>query len=234
MEFLPTVSLIDPDRATRQSLTKLFRTVGLNSHDFATPRDFLAAGKSPPRGCLLIEMRLPEMTGIEFLRHWRTQPAATPVIVHTSAPDVPTVLAAMRAGAFDFFGKPAPEQEVLERIYAACEHDRNTSQRAAQLQILSARHATLAARERAVMECVVSGLPNKTTAVRLGLTRKAVEAYRARAMRKMGAETLPELVRMSVMLEANDNPLAAIQAAATGGRRTAPGAAPDASDCHVA
>lgn len=212
MQASPTVSVIDPDEATRKHVRSLCASVNLETRFFAAPADFLGALDDQVRGCTLVETHLPGMTGIELLRHMQTVGSAPPAIVLTAHADVPTAIAAMRAGAFDYFEKPPCEEALLERIYAAIESDRRACTRRTVQRVMQARHATLTPREREVMQCIVAGMPNKSAALRLGLTAKAVEAYRARVMRKMRASNLAELVRMSIILEGDGNPLDLVHA----------------------
>lgn len=197
----PTVFVIDPDEETCAAIEGLLRSVKVPVRAFNSAHEFLEQVNHTQPGCVVLEMRLPDMSGIALQQHISSWDVPCPVIIMTGHGDIPMVVEAMRYGAVDFLEKPFRQQVLLDRIYEALERDVSTRVAATRRFVLESRAALLTPRERQVMELVVHGLPNKAVAMRLGVTRKAVEAYRARVMRKMEAESLAELVRMNVVLE---------------------------------
>lgn len=196
----PTVIIVDPDAPSRHVIKKLLSSVRAASRAYATARDFLADYDPLRPACLIVELRLPDMSGLDLLDRLRQGETAPPVIIVTGHGDVPTAARAIRQGALDFVLKPFHAQSLLERIYEALERD--AARRAAyqQWRDLATRAARLTAREREVALLVVRGLTNRQIAAQLGVTSKAIEAYRARVMRKMNAAHLVDLVRMGPVI----------------------------------
>jgi two-component system response regulator FixJ len=195
------VFIVEPQESVRRAYAELFASVQLPTAAFSSADEFLAAASNDQLGCLILEVRLPGTSGLELLGRLRRWKPPLPAIVVTGHADVALSVESMRAGAFDFFEKPARDQALLDSVTRALDADRVARRRTAQLDALRERAERLTPREGEVMKHVVFGLPNKAVARELGVTRKAVEAYRARVMRKMEAESLAELVRMSVVLE---------------------------------
>lgn len=201
----PTVFVIDPDATTRGAIQELLRSVQVPVECYSSAHEFLEHVRDGRPGCVVLEMRLPDMSGLALLQHIRGWDVPCPVIIMTGHGDIPMVVEAMRAGSVDFLEKPFRQQVLLDRVYEALELDVQNRVVATRRMVIETRAAELTPRERQVMQLVVHGLPNKAVAMRLGVTRKAVEAYRARVMRKMEAESLAELVRMNVVLEGADD-----------------------------
>ncbi|MCK4341337.1 MAG: response regulator transcription factor [Phycisphaerae bacterium] len=197
----PTVFVIDHDEASRRDLQTLLRSVEIPVEIFASAHEFLEAVDPSRPGCLVLDTRLPGMSGLELQQRLADRPVSPPVIIITSHGDIPMAVEATRNGAIDFLEKPFRQQLLLDRVYEALEKDAATRRAYAKQTVLEARAALLTPREREVMAYVVAGLPNKAVAMRMGVTRKAVEAYRARVMRKMEAGSLAELVRIDVILQ---------------------------------
>lgn len=196
-----TVYVVDDDQAVRDSLGLLLRSVGLPCQLFESGQAFLDAWQDDWHGCLLLDIRMPGMSGMELHERLRERHISIPVIFVTGHGDVPMAVEAMRNGAFDFIQKPYRDQELLDRVNQALNWEasqRSTENRRRELQ---QRYESLTPREREVMECVVRGLANKVIAMDLELSQRTVEIHRARVMEKMGARSLAELVRMALALE---------------------------------
>jgi FixJ family two-component response regulator len=198
----PTVFIVDDDEAVRDSLRMLMGTVGLDAECFDSADRFLERHDPGRPGCLLLDLRMPGMSGLDLQRRLVERRSMLPVIFITGHGDVSTAVHAMRAGAVDFVQKPFNEQELLDRIQRTIQQDlRNRALLRARDEIRE-RIGTLSPRERQVMERVTAGQANKVIAIDLGISERTVEIHRARLMEKMGADSLPHLVRM--VLEAAD------------------------------
>lgn len=210
MNALPTVFVIDHEEHTRAAIETLLNSVEIPTEAFDSATAFLQSVEPARAGCVVMDMRLPGMSGRELQQRLNAWEIAPPVIIITGHGDIPTAVEALRQGAVDFIEKPFRQQLLLDRVHEALERDAAARQEHRWRFELRQRAASLTPREREVMLHVVQGLPNKAVAMRMGVTRKAVEAYRARVMRKMQAESLAELVRMNVALEHDGHwPLAA-------------------------
>jgi two-component system response regulator FixJ len=196
----PSVFLVDPDPQVQATVRTLAGSVGLPVETYSSTLDFLAAYDPARPGCLILELRLPGLGGIDLQQRLARHAPASPVIILTAHGDVATAVRAMRGGAVDFLQKPVHPQRLLDRIHEAVERDAAGRRLHALRQTLLARVACLRPPERAIMDQVVIGRTNVSIAAALGLTRRAVERHRARLMRKMQAGSLAELVRMSVVL----------------------------------
>lgn len=196
-----TVFVVDDDSAVHSFLRLLFESVNLNMEAYPSAESFLNQ-QSPERpGCLLLDVRLPGMSGLELLEHLKAIGIAIPVIMMTAYSDVSMAVRAMKGGAMDFLQKPVADQVLLESVHRAIDHDGEQRRRRAERTNIAVRMATLTPREGQVMDLVVRGSGNKQAAAKLGCSGKTVEMHRARVMRKMGADGLAELVRMAMTLE---------------------------------
>jgi FixJ family two-component response regulator len=175
----------------------LFESVGLNSQTYAAAGDFLAAGISDRPGCIVIDVRLPDMNGLEFQAQLSRTGVLLPVVMMTGYGDIPMSVRAMKRGAVDFLPKPFHDQDMLDAVMAAIERDRRRRITDGDAWQLQQRFATLTARERQVMLLVTAGKMNKQVAGDLGISEITVKIHRGAAMRKMGAQTLVDLVRMA-------------------------------------
>lgn len=192
----PTVFVVDDDEAMRDALDTLVRSVGLRTSLHVSADDFLASYDPGQPGCLVLDVRMPGMSGLE-LQDWLAKRGIDlPVIVITGHGDIPMAVQAMRAGAVDFLQKPFREQELLHRIRQAIEQDERTRRGRAGKAGVVARLASLTPREREVLDLVVAGKPNKVIAAELELSHKTVEFHRAKIMGKMQADGVADLVRM--------------------------------------
>lgn len=199
-----TVFVIDDDDAVRDALGMLIRSVGLEDAPFASALAFLEHYSSELRGCLLVDIRMPGMSGMDLQEELLARGSALPIIFITGHGDVQMAVKAMRRGAFDFLLKPFHDQELLDRIHHALKLDSERHDEQAALQEIQRRLDTLTPRERQVMGLVVEGLANKVIASKLGLSQRTVELHRAKVMDKMQATSLAQLVRIAMRAETVD------------------------------
>lgn len=197
----PTVFVVDDDDAVRGALSMLFRSVGLPVEAFASAPQFLSDYTRGAPGCILLDVRMPEMSGLELQDRLREEKIDIPVIILTGHGDVPMAVRAIKAGAFDFVEKPFNNQVLIERVQKAIELDQQSRQSGRWASEIARRLERLTPRERQVLEKVVAGLSNKAIANDLGITDRTVEIHRAKVMRKMQASSLAELVRMTLAVE---------------------------------
>lgn len=201
-EPVPTVFVVDDDHAARSSLRLLLKSMGLTTLAYESAPEYLQAHDGSEPGCMLLDVRMPGMSGLELQDELRSRGKTIPVIFITGHGDVAMAVQAMQRGAFDFLPKPFRDQELLDRVQRALAWDQANH---AQVKLLGAaqqRLASLTPREREVLELVVGGMPNKVMAYRLGISQRTVEIHRARVMEKMCARSLAQLVRMMVDLPA--------------------------------
>jgi FixJ family two-component response regulator len=198
------VFIIDHEAGVRAALQRLFASVHLQVAVFAGSEDFLAASRAAGPGCLLLEVRPPDLYELEFHRQLPAYRIELPVIITTPEASVPMAVTAMKQGAFDFIEKPFNEQQLLDSVQSALEHDRIRYQQRLYRQQVQDRADTLTARERDVMVHISRGLTNEEIAVSLALSHKTVAAHRARLMAKMQARSLAQLMRMALLVDARD------------------------------
>ena len=196
-----TVYVVDDDDAVRRFLRGLIRSVGLKVETFATAREFLDAYQAGSPGCLLLDIRMPGMSGLELQAELRRRNLDLPVIVLTGHGDVKVAVHAMKAGAVDFIEKPFNNEFLLQAIQKAVAGSLHSSGIRVRRQEILQRLKTLTTRERQVLGLVVAGGTNKGVARHLGISEKTVEIHRARVMEKMQAKSLAELVKMATVLE---------------------------------
>jgi FixJ family two-component response regulator len=199
-EHRPVVFVIDDDSSMRLALEDLIRSVGLEVRVFAAPQEFLQSERPAAPGCLVLDVRLPGMSGLAFQTELLKEGVTLPVIFITGHGDIPMSVRAMKAGAVEFLTKPFHDQDLLDAIHSAIERDRTGRRAAMRLAGLRERLATLSERERQIMTLVVIGKPNKQIAAELGLSEMTVKVHRGQVMRKMLAKSLPDLVRMADQL----------------------------------
>ena len=191
------VFVIDNDPSIRATLEELVGSVGLAARLFPSPEEFLASKRPDAPGCLVLDVRLPGMSGLTFQKVLAKVGIDMPVIFITGHGDIRMSVQAMKAGAVEFFTKPFHDQDLLDAIHAAIERDRERRREALVIAELRERHATLTERERQIMRLVASGCANKQVAAELNVSEMTVKVHRGQVMRKMRAGSLPELVRIA-------------------------------------
>ena len=196
-EDRPAVFVIDDDPSMRRSLDTLLRSVALDVHIFSSTQEFMHAKRPEVPGCLVLDVRLPGMSGLTFQQELAKAGVALPIIFISGHGDVPMTVRAMKAGAAEFLTKPFDDQVLLDAIHAAIERDRARRRYAASLADLKARYRELTEREREVMQLVVAGRANKQIAAEFGLSLVTVKVHRGQVMRKMQTRSVAELVRMA-------------------------------------
>src|SRR5262245_23826855 len=190
------VFVVDDDAPMRRSLENLIRSVGLRVEAFATAQEFLRGKRPDVPGCLVLDVRLPGLSGLDLQKRMAAANSELPIIFITGHGDIPMTVQAMKAGAVEFLTKPFRDQALLDAIQQALERDRHARERRADIETLRRRFDSLTPREREVMAFVVAGLLNKQIAGELGMSETTVKIHRRQVMEKMGADSLAELVRM--------------------------------------
>ena len=200
MKSKGTVYVVDDDPSVRASLKRLTEEVGLPCEVYGTADEFLEACSPNSPGCIVLDVRLPGTSGIALQRKLTAEGVTTPVILISGHGDIPMAADALRRGALDFMEKPVNPQQLLDRIQEALAQDAEVRQTRAKREAIASRVALLTQRERQVVDLAVSGLTNKQVAAQLGVSPQAIDALRAKAMKKLGVNTVPELVRVMLIV----------------------------------
>ena len=196
-----TVFIIDDDAGVRESIQDLVESVDLRAESFATAQEFLAKKRRDGPSCLVLDVRLPDTSGLDLQQKLSRAGVRIPIIFITGHADIPMTVKAMKSGAVEFLTKPFREQDLLDVIHRALRRDRVVREKQRRLAELQERYGLLSAREREVMSLVVSGLLNKQIAAELGASETTVKTHRGHVMQKMEAKSLPDLVRMADSLK---------------------------------
>ena len=204
VENATTVHLVDDDDGMRRALSLLLNTVGYKTAAFASAKEFLDKFKVDTAGCLVLDIRMPGMSGLELQQHLNRMGSMLPVIFITGHGDVPMAVQAMKEGAFEFVQKPFRDQDLLDRINHALELDQKNRGTLAHRADVLQHFESLTAREKQVMAMVVDGAANKVIAIDLGLSERTVEIHRAKVMEKMGARSVAHLVKLHMSLSNDD------------------------------
>ena len=200
-EALPTVFIVDDDRGLRQAIHDLVESVGLRAESFASGEDFLRAKRMNRPSCLVLDVRLPQMSGLDFQQRLTETGIQIPIIFITAHGDIPMSVRALKSGALEFLTKPFRDQDLLDAIHQALERDRVAREQQSEIHNLQERVRTLTAREQEVMNLVVSGMLNKQIASEIGTSEATVKIHRGNVMRKMKAGSVVDLVRMADKLK---------------------------------
>ena len=195
------VHVVDDDASIRRALEEVFNSVGLETRTYATAGDFLAAKLADGPGCVVVDVRLPDMNGLDFQTHLTRMGILLPVVMMTGYGDIPMSVRAMKRGAVDFLPKPFHDQNMLDAVIAAIERHRERRAVDSKVAEIRQRFETLSPREQQVMLLVATGKMNKQVAGDLGISEITVKIYRSAAMRKMSARTLADLVKMAEVIK---------------------------------
>ena len=199
----PCIYVIDDDRSVRDALSSLFRSVGYKVQLFESTGEFMQAKRIDANSCLVLDIRLPGVSGLDLQSHLNREQIQIPIIFMTGHGDIPMSVRAMKAGAIDFLAKPFRDQDMLDAVATALETDRKRREADQSVAAVRAAFETLTPREREIMTFVTFGLMNKQVAGKLGLSEITVKIHRANVMRKMACQSLADLVRMAGLLGLN-------------------------------
>jgi FixJ family two-component response regulator len=200
-EVLSTVFIVDDDGGLRQAIHDLVESVGLRAESFASGEDFLRAKRVNRPSCLVLDVRLPQMSGLDFQKRLTEKGIQIPIIFITAHGDIPMSVRALKSGAVEFLTKPFRDQDLLDAIHQALERDRGAQEQQTEIRHLQERMETLTAREHEVMNLVVSGMLNKQISSQIGISEATVKIHRGNVMRKMQAGSVVDLVRMADKLK---------------------------------
>lgn len=192
------VYIVDDDEAVRESLAALLESCGYQATAYRSARDFLAVCPTDATGCLLADVRMPDMDGLELQERVAVERPGLAVVIMTGHGEVPIAVRAMKAGAIDFIEKPFAEDVIIASVERAAKQSQSSRRKSSEVEAIAGRLEQLTPRERDVLDGLVKGLPNKTIAYDLGISPRTVEIHRARVMEKMQANSLSELVRMAL------------------------------------
>jgi FixJ family two-component response regulator len=198
---VPTVFIVDDDRDVRESLEELLESVGLPSQSFGTAQQFLSSPRGNGPSCLILDVRLPGISGLDLQYELKREKVSIPIIFLTAHADVPMSVQAMKSGAAEFLTKPFRQQDLLDAVQRSLTRDRIVRETQRDNAELRQRYNTFSIREREVMSLVVSGMLNKQIAAELGASEATIKMHRSQVMKKMQAKSLPELVRMADKLK---------------------------------
>ena len=199
-ESRPVIAIVDDDPSVREGLQSLIRSAGWSVESFGSAQEFLARRRAKAPSCLILDLQLPDLSGLDLQKHMAAMNLEIPIVFLSGHGDIPASVQAMKAGALEFLTKPVDEQDLLRAIQEAIDRDRRTRQQHADMHELRSRYDSLTAREREVMQQVISGLLNKQVAAELNITEFTVKIHRGQVMRKMHADSLADLVRMAESL----------------------------------
>jgi FixJ family two-component response regulator len=197
----PIVFIVEDDEAFREALGRLFRSVGLRAEIFGSAAELLQTRLPDVPGCLILDVRLPGQSGLDIQSELAKAEILIPIIFMTGHGDIPMSVQALKAGAVDFLTKPFRDQDMLDAVVSAIERDRGRRKQEKEISDLRARFESMSPREREIMALVTAGLMNKQVAAEVGLSEITVKIHRGNVMKKMGARTLADLVRMAQSLE---------------------------------
>ena len=202
---IPTVFIVDDDAGMRQAVQDLVESVGLRAESFSTGEEFLKQQRTSDPSCLVLDVRLPQMSGLDFQRQLADIGLQIPIVFITAHGDIPMSVRALKSGAVEFLTKPFRDQDLLDAIQQALQRDRAAREQQAEIKALHERYEALTAREREVMALVVSGMLNKHIGAKIGASEATVKIHRGHVMEKMQAGSLIELVRMADKLKLSPN-----------------------------
>jgi FixJ family two-component response regulator len=196
----PIVFVVDDDASIRQALARLFQSVQLRAEGFASPQEFLQSERPDAPSCLVLDVRLPGLSGLDFQAELARADVRIPIVFISGHGDIPMTVRAMKAGAIDFLAKPFRDQDLLDAVTAAIQRDQQRREHESSVADLKVHFSRLTAREREIMALVASGLMSKQIAAQIGLSEITVKVHRSHIMKKIGARSVADLVRMAEAL----------------------------------